>query len=71
MRRYLLISDPEISRAAKLLVEQYGQDAGSRANERVAALLKHGDTESALIWRRIVAAIEELRRGRRVEEPIN
>jgi hypothetical protein len=64
-------SGPDSFRAAKLLIEQYGQDAASRAIERVAELLKHGDTEGALIWRRIVAAVEELRRGRREGERLN
>ena len=52
-------------------MEQYGQDAGSRANERVAELLKHGDTEDALIWWRILKAVEELERGRREAESVN
>jgi hypothetical protein len=38
---------------------------------RVAGLLKAGDTGGALIWRRIVAAIEELRRERREGELFN
>jgi hypothetical protein len=43
----------------------------SRANERVTELLKHKDTEDALIWRRIVAAIEGLRRARKPGVPVN
>ena len=65
-----MTSNPDIYRAAKLLIEQYGQDAASRAIERVAELLKHGDTESALIWRRIAAAVEELRPGRHEGEKL-
>jgi hypothetical protein len=60
-----MVAHPDIFRAGKLMVDQYGRDAESRANGRVAELLKHGDTKGALIWRRIVAAVEELTRGRR------
>jgi hypothetical protein len=66
-----VIDEPDIFRAAKLLIDQYGQAADSRAIERVPQLLNHGDTEGALIWRRIVAAIEELGRGRRAGEAVN
>jgi len=64
-------SDPDIYRAAKLLIDQHGADAGQRAAERADQLLEAGDMIGATTWRRILKAIEELRRGRREGEPVN
>ena len=38
-----MISDPDIYRAAKLLIEQHGDDAELRASERADELLEAGD----------------------------
>ena len=65
-----LIPELDIYRAAKLLIDQHGDDApirGRRADE----LLDNDDTEGALVWRAIVRAIEELRRERRSGELLN
>ena len=66
-----MVSDPDIFRAAKLLIDQHGEEALLRAAERADLLLEDGDTEGAAIWRRILAAIEELMRGRREGEAVN
>jgi hypothetical protein len=66
-----MISDLDIYRAAKLLIDQHGQDAPIRAAERADQLLEEGDTEGAAIWRAIMGAIEELERGRHDGEPLN
>ena len=66
-----MIPDIDIYRAAKLLVDQHGEDAPIRAAERADELLEAGDTEGAAVWRAIVAAIEELQRGRYEGEPLN
>ena len=66
-----LIPDLEIYRAAKLLVDQHGEDAPIRAAERADELLESGDFEGAAIWRSILAAIEELQRGRLDGESVN
>ena len=64
---------PEIDlyRAAKLLIDQHGGDAGVRAAERADALLEEGDLDGASIWRAIIKAIEELQRDRRPGEAVN
>ena len=49
--------------AAKLLVDQRGEDAPIRATERADEMLEAGDIEGAAIWRAIMDAIEELQRG--------
>jgi hypothetical protein len=66
-----MTSDPDIYRAAKLLIDQHGADAGLRAAERADQLLEAGDMIGATTWRRIHKAIEELGRGRREGEKLN
>jgi hypothetical protein len=66
-----MIDDPDIYRAAKLLINQHGEDAALRAAQRADALLEEGDVDGSAVWRRIVAAVEELRRGRREGEAPN
>ena len=63
--------DPDIFRAARLLIDQHGADAGLRAAERADQLLEAGDMIGAMTWRRIHKAIEELCRGRRNGEAMN
>jgi hypothetical protein len=55
-----MIDDPDIFRAAKLLVDRYGNEATKRAVRRNDELQEAGDVEGAMLWRRILAAIEEL-----------
>ena len=66
-----MIDDPDIFRAAKLLIDQHGEDAAIRAAQRTDALLEEGDVDGALVWRRILGAIDELQRGRRIGEALN
>jgi hypothetical protein len=66
-----MIADPDIFRAAKLLIDQDGEDAALRAAQRADELLEAGDMIGAATWRRILKAIEELRRGRREGESVN
>ena len=63
-----MIDDPGIYRAAKLLIDQHGDDAAIRAAVRADVLLEEGDVDGAIVWRRIIEAIEELQRGRREGE---
>jgi hypothetical protein len=55
-------SDPDIYRAAKLLIDRYGEDALHRAAERADRLLEDGDMIGAATWRCILKVIEELAR---------
>ena len=66
-----MIDDPDIFRAAKLLIDQHGQEAAIRAAQRADALMDEGDVDGAVVWRRILEAIEEQRRGRRDDEFLN
>ena len=65
------MEDPDIFRAAKLVIDQHGGDAGLRAGERADELFEHGDYDGAAIWRRILSAVGELQRGPREGEPVN
>jgi hypothetical protein len=66
-----MIDDPDIFRAAKLMIEQHGDEASRRAARRANDLERTGGTAGCAIWRPIVAAIEELQRGRRDGESVN
>ena len=66
-----MIDDPDIVRAAKLMIQQHGDEASRRAARRANDLEKGGDGSGRTIWRQIVAAIEELQRERREGEALN
>ena len=66
-----MINDPDIFRAAKLLIDKHGNDAAIRAAQRADGLLNGGDMDGAAVWRQILEAIDELTRGRRKGEPLN
>lgn len=66
-----MIDDPDIFRAAKLMIDQHGDEATRRATRRANDLERGGDSDACAIWRQIVTAIEELRRGLRKDEAIN
>ena len=66
-----MIDDPDIYRAAKLLIDQRGEEAAAYAGDRSESLLADGDIDGCIVWRRILAAIEELLRGPREGERLN
>ena len=66
-----MIADPDIFRAAKLMIDQHGEDAATRVSLRADLLLADRDVEGGAVWRRILEAVEELTRGRRDGEPLN
>jgi hypothetical protein len=66
-----VIEDPDIFRAAKLLMDRHGEDAPLRAAQRADELLKARDLDGNAVWCRILAAVKELLRGRREGESLN
>ena len=65
-----MVSDLDIYRSAKLLLDQHGEDATRHVDIRADALLEGGDMEGGGVWLNIVDAIEELHRVRpRRDEP--
>ena len=63
--------DPDIYHAAKLIIDQHGKDASAFAERRSLSLIEEYDIDGAMVWRRILAGIEELQRGRRQGEALN
>lgn len=61
----------DIFQAAKLLIDQHGEDAAERAARRAVELLNDWDADGAMIWRRIHEAIGELQRARQPGEALN
>ena len=58
-----MIPDLDIYRSAQVLVKQHGDDAPIHAAMRADAMLEKGDLDGYAVWRRILRAVEELRRA--------
>jgi hypothetical protein len=56
------ITDIDVWRGAEVLIKQHGEDAAIVAAQRADELLAQGDIEGQIVFKRIVAAINELRR---------
>jgi hypothetical protein len=56
----MTVTDLNIFRAAKLLIEQHSDDASIHAAQRHDELLESGDVDGAVVWKRIIGAVEEL-----------
>ncbi|MGO8920978.1 MAG: hypothetical protein ACLQJR_34230 [Stellaceae bacterium] len=56
----MLVSNRDIQRAARSLIQQHGEDATAKARERVEQMRRRGDAEGANHWLRITVAIGEL-----------
>ncbi len=54
------VSDLDVYRSAKLLIDQHGDEAPIHAAMQADAMLDTGDLDGAAVWRRIVTAINEL-----------
>ena len=66
-----MVSDPDIYRAAKLVIDQHGDEATDFAAGQGDLPLEEGDMEGSAVWRRILEAIDELQRGRQEGEHLN
>ena len=60
-----MIADMDIDRAAKELLERYGDNAAGVARERVAALSTAEDQSQMNIALRVLSALEILLEGKR------
>ena len=58
----MTVSDLDIYRSAKLLIDQHGDEAPIFAAMEADAMLDKGNLDGAAVWRRIVKAVEELQR---------
>jgi len=67
-----MISDPDIWRAAQLIVKRQGADAAIVAAQRADELFDEGDLDGVAVWKRILCAVEELQRvAPKVGERVN
>ncbi len=66
-----MVSDPDIYRAAKLLIDRDGKEAAFVAAHREAELAGKGNIEGLVAWRAIRRAIEELQRRRQPWQTLN
>ena len=66
-----VIDEPDIYRAAKILIDQHGEDAAERAERRASELWDEGDAEGTAVWRHILKAVDELTRPRPDDELVN
>ena len=57
----------DIWRAAQILIEQRGEDAGFVAALRADTLLAQYDVDGHLVWKRIRKAIRELHRDKPID----
>ncbi len=57
-----MTSDLDIYRSANVLIREHGEDAALEAAMRADAMLEKGDLEGQAVWKRIVRAVEEIRR---------
>ncbi len=57
-----MIPDLDIYRSANVLVRRHGPDAPIHAAMRADELLEVGDLDGLAVWKRILRAVEELRR---------
>jgi hypothetical protein len=55
-------SDLDLWRAANLMIERHGTEAAFVAAQRADEMLAQGDIEGQLVWKRILAAINDLQR---------
>ncbi len=54
------VSELDVFRSAKLLVDQHGTEAPSHAAMKADAMLEKGDPDGRAVWQRILAAVTEL-----------
>ncbi len=52
----------DIYRSANVLIREHGEEAVIEAAKHADAMLAKGDLEGLAAWKRILAAIEEIRR---------
>ena len=57
-----MTADLDIYRSAHTLIQQHGDGAAIQAAMEADAMLDKGDLDGAAVWRRIVAAVNEMQR---------
>ena len=60
----MVISDLDIYRSARLLIDQHGDEAPIRAAMQADAMLDKGDLDGQRVWLRILRAVKDLLHAR-------
>ena len=60
-----MTSDLDIYRTASVLIREHGEDASLEAAQCADAMLDRGSLDGQRAWKRVLAAVKEIRR----EEP--
>ena len=55
-----MVSNLDIYRTVKLLIDRHGDEAPIHAAPQADAMLDKGDLDGGAVWRRIVSAVNEL-----------
>ena len=55
-----MITDLDIYRSAKVLIDQHGEDAPIWAAQKADAMLESGNLDGKRLWLKILEAVEEL-----------
>ncbi len=63
-----MIPDLDIFRSATVLIREHGEDAALEAAQCAAAMPERGGRSGGAVWKRIVAAVEDIERTERREE---
>lgn len=58
-------------RAAKIIVEQFGDDAEQQALRHIDRLFEAGDHDGVARWMNVLAAMQELRQTQRSDGPLH
>ena len=67
-----MISDPEIWRAAQLIIELHREDALLVAAQRFVEFVDADDVSGAAVWKGVMQAVDELQRIKpKVGEKVN
>jgi hypothetical protein len=59
-----MVDDPDIWRAANLMVKRHGSDAALMTARRADELLAAGDADGCAVWKRILETVAELSRAK-------
>ena len=59
-----VVSDKDVWQSAQALIKQHGEDAHIHAAMKADELLEKGDVEGQAIWKRVIAAVNELQRDK-------
>ena len=63
-------SEIDIFRSANVLIREHGAGAAPGAAQRADAMLERGDVDGCAVWKRIVAAIEDIERTERRQDEV-